>query len=52
MDDTDFLDHVAGQLYGLPDVEAVTLGGSRAQGTNRPDSDWDFAIYYRGHFSP
>jgi predicted nucleotidyltransferase len=33
-------------------VEAVTLGGSRAQGTYRPDSDWDFAIYYRGHFDP
>jgi len=28
------------------------LGGSRAQGTYRPDSDWDFAIYYRGHFNP
>ena len=33
-------------------MEAVTLGGSRAQGTHRPDSDWDFAIYYRGHFDP
>jgi hypothetical protein len=29
-------------------VEAVSLGGSRAAGTNRPDSDWDFAVYYRG----
>ena len=28
------------------------MGGSRAQGTYRPDSDWDFAIYYRGHFDP
>lgn len=27
---------------------AVTLGGSRAAGTARPDSDWDFAVYYRG----
>jgi hypothetical protein len=52
MNDTDFLDYVVGRLYGLPDVEAVTLGGSRAQGTNRPDSDWDFAVYYRGRFSP
>jgi len=33
-------------------VAAVSLGGSRAQGTNRPDSDWDFAIYYRAHFDP
>ncbi len=28
------------------------LGGSRAAGTHRPDSDWDFGIYYRGHFDP
>jgi hypothetical protein len=33
-------------------VSAVTLGGSRAQGTSRADSDWDFAIYYRGPFDP
>jgi hypothetical protein len=26
----------------------VTLGGSRAAGTANPDSDWDFAVYYRG----
>ena len=31
---------------------AVALGGSRAQGTHRPDSDWDFAIYYRDQFDP
>lgn len=29
-------------------VEAVTLGGSRARGAERPDSDWDFGLYYRG----
>ena len=28
------------------------LGGSRAQGTQRPDSDFDLAIYYRGRFDP
>jgi len=33
-------------------VDAVTLGGSRAEGTNRPDSDWDFSLYYRGRFEP
>lgn len=33
-------------------MEAVNLGGSRARGTHRPDSDWDFGIYYRGHFDP
>jgi hypothetical protein len=35
-------------LASLPGVRAVTLGGSRAAGTARPDSDWDFAVYYRG----
>ncbi|HEY6497730.1 MAG TPA: nucleotidyltransferase domain-containing protein [Trebonia sp.] len=52
MDDDAFLEHVAGRLGGLPGVTAVTLGGSRAEGTNRPDSDWDFSIYYRRHFDP
>jgi hypothetical protein len=26
----------------------VVLGGSRAAGTERPDSDWDLGLYYRG----
>ncbi|WMD08079.1 nucleotidyltransferase domain-containing protein [Streptomyces sp. FXY-T5] len=47
-----FLDTVADCLALLPAVEAVTLGGSRAQGTERPDSDWDLAVYYRGAFDP
>lgn len=46
------LDAVADRLAGLPGVLAVSLGGSRAQGTHRPDSDWDLAIYYRGEFDP
>jgi predicted nucleotidyltransferase len=50
--DDEFCEYVAGRLAGLPGVQAVTLGGSRAAGTHRPDSDWDFAIYYRGPFSP
>lgn len=48
MRDNDFLRHVADTLAGLPNVTAVALGGSRATGTHRPDSDWDFAVYYRG----
>ena len=52
MDDGAFLLHVADQLGGLPAVRAVSLGGSRAEGTNRPDSDWDFSLYYRGRFDP
>jgi predicted nucleotidyltransferase len=47
-----FLDHVADQLAALPSVRAVTLGGSRAQGTHTPDSDWDLAVYYRADFDP
>ncbi|NYI88764.1 putative nucleotidyltransferase [Amycolatopsis endophytica] len=47
-----FEDLVAGRLSDLPGVVAVTLGGSRATGTERPDSDWDFALYYRGGFAP
>ncbi|WP_017599388.1 nucleotidyltransferase domain-containing protein, partial [Nocardiopsis lucentensis] len=35
-----------------PAVSAVSLGGSRAQGSHRPDSDWDLAVYYRGAFDP
>lgn len=52
VDDSAFLAYVAGSLGDLPGVEAVTLGGSRAAGTHRPDSDWDCGIYYRGHFDP
>src|SRR5262245_42906765 len=52
MDDGGWLDQVADRLAGLPEVRAVTLGGSRAQGTHRPDSDWDLAVYYRGAFDP
>jgi predicted nucleotidyltransferase len=52
MDDLEFTDHVADALASLPAVEAVALGGSRARGTQRPGSDWDFAVYYRGGFDP
>ena len=43
---------MADALDLLPGVEAVALGGSRAQNAPRPDSDWDLAIYYRHGFSP
>ncbi|MET8581688.1 nucleotidyltransferase domain-containing protein [Streptomyces collinus] len=39
-------------MAALPAVEAVALGGSRAQGTHTPHSDWDLAVYYRGAFDP
>lgn len=50
--DDAFLDAVADALIGLPFVEAVALGGSRAQGTHHADSDWDVAVYYRDGFTP
>ncbi|MFF4468618.1 nucleotidyltransferase domain-containing protein [Streptomyces sp. NPDC001599] len=50
--DQAFLDTTADRLAALPAVRAVTLGGSRAQGTHGPDSDWDLAVYYRGAFDP
>lgn len=51
-DDEDFENHIADTLAGLPAVQAVALGGSRATGTHQPDSDWDFALYYRHQFDP
>ena len=51
-DEATFLEGVTAALARLPGVEAVALGGSRAQGTARPDSDWDLAVYYREGFDP
>jgi hypothetical protein len=43
---------LAERLARIPGVVAVTLGGSRATGTHRDDSDWDFGLYYRGTIDP
>ena len=48
MTDGEFLDLVVDTCRRVPAAEAVALGGSRARGDHRPDSDWDFAVYYRG----
>jgi predicted nucleotidyltransferase len=50
--DDAFPAHVGQRLGGIAGVRAVTLGGSRAEGTHRPDSDWDFSVYYRGGLDP
>ncbi len=42
------MEHIADRLAEIPGVEAVALGGSRARGAGRDDSDWDFGLYYRG----
>ncbi|MGN9845494.1 nucleotidyltransferase domain-containing protein [Nonomuraea sp. H19] len=39
---------IAAKLVQVPGVVAVVLGGSRARGTHRPDSDIDLGLYYRG----
>jgi predicted nucleotidyltransferase len=51
-EDEGFCGCIAVRLSDLPGVRAVALGGSRAAGTHRPDSDWAFAVYYRGRFDP
>ncbi|MER7728664.1 nucleotidyltransferase domain-containing protein [Streptomyces sp. NPDC096323] len=39
---------MADRLADVPGIRAVLLGGSRARGAHRPDSDWDLGLYYRG----
>lgn len=52
MTDEQFETWFATRIAELPGVFAVALGGSRARGEHRPDSDWDYALYYRGYFDP
>lgn len=40
------LDRMVADLAVVEGVVAITLGGSRATGEHRPDSDWDIGIYY------
>ncbi|MEU4719041.1 nucleotidyltransferase domain-containing protein [Nonomuraea dietziae] len=47
MDDVK-LRELAGRLSEVDGVAGVVLGGSRARGTHRPDSDIDLGLYYRG----
>jgi predicted nucleotidyltransferase len=46
--DSRFVAALVPRLAAIPGVVAVALGGSRASGTEQPDSDWDFGLYYRG----
>lgn len=50
--DQEFIEQVADRLATVRGVQAVALGGSRATGQDAPSSDYDFAIYYRGHLDP
>ncbi|MEU4775255.1 nucleotidyltransferase domain-containing protein [Micromonospora sp. NPDC023644] len=38
---------LADRLCTVGGVVAVALGGSRARGEHRPDSDWDLGLYTR-----
>jgi hypothetical protein len=42
------IEAMAERLVRVPGVVGVMLGGSRARGAHRPDSDWDLGVYYRG----
>jgi len=46
------MEHLAERLAAIPNVVAVTLGGSRATGAAGDDSDWDFGLYYRDSIDP
>ena len=46
--DDDRLHDLANDLCSVSGVRAVALGGSRARGTHRPDSDFDLGVYYEG----
>ncbi|MFF5174902.1 nucleotidyltransferase domain-containing protein [Micromonospora sp. NPDC000089] len=41
-------DALVDRLCAVDGVVGVALGGSRARGEHRPDSDWDLGLYYRG----
>lgn len=43
----DEITRIAHRLQEADGVVAVALGGSRARGTHRPDSDVDLGLYYR-----
>ncbi|MFB8187971.1 nucleotidyltransferase domain-containing protein [Microbacterium sp. NPDC055988] len=43
--DEERLRSMADELSAVPGVRAVALGGSRARGTHRPDSDIDLGLY-------
>ena len=46
------MEHLAARLAAISGVECVALGGSRATGTARAHSDWDFGLYYRDAIDP
>jgi predicted nucleotidyltransferase len=47
MDDSSLVE-LGRRLVAVRGTVAVVLGGSRARGTHRPDSDTDLGVFYRG----
>ncbi|MDL2233530.1 nucleotidyltransferase domain-containing protein [Ruminococcaceae bacterium OttesenSCG-928-L11] len=43
---TSILNRAAASLSAVPGVVGIALGGSRARGTDTPDSDIDIGVYY------
>jgi Nucleotidyltransferase domain len=41
------IDELVAKLTAVRGVVAIALGGSRADGSARADSDWDLGVYYR-----
>ncbi|HMN59843.1 MAG TPA: nucleotidyltransferase domain-containing protein [Anaerolinea sp.] len=46
MDADTLIDLIAGRVKQVDGLRALVLGGSRARGTHRPDSDIDLGFYY------
>ncbi len=46
------LELLADALAAVPGVAAITLGGSRARGTETPSSDFDLGLYYHRGSEP
>lgn len=46
IDIDNLIDSIVNKLKSIRGIKAIVLGGSRADGSNRPDSDIDLGIYY------
>ncbi|MFD0693230.1 nucleotidyltransferase domain-containing protein [Paenibacillus sp. GCM10027628] len=44
------IESVVRQLRNVPGIRAIVLGGSRARGTETPESDIDIGLYYRSDY--
>jgi hypothetical protein len=47
-DEAALLERVVAEVQRVPGIVAVVLGGSRANGTHVPESDFDVGLLYRG----